>query len=73
LSTVPPSPAIDAAIDKLEAMLGRLRLAPPENMDALLLVEAQAAYAYFAAWQMLRWKGTGRKPIRAEWRYESEA
>ena len=37
----------------------------------LLLAEAQAAYAYFAAWQMLplRWKGTGRKPIPPDWRH----
>jgi CRISP-associated protein Cas1 len=37
----------------------------------LLLAEAQAAYAYFAAWQMLplRWKGTGRKPIPPKWRH----
>ena len=34
-------------------------------------MEAQAAYAYVVAWQMLplRWKGTGRKPIPPEWRH----
>src|SRR5215204_2991112 len=71
LGTLPPSPAIDAAVDKLEAMLGELRSTPPETIEALLLMEAQAAYAYFAAWQMLplRWKGTGRKPIPPEWRH----
>ena len=43
----------------------------PKRMGKLLLVEAQAAYAYFAAWQMLslRWRGTGRKPIPPDWRY----
>jgi CRISP-associated protein Cas1 len=59
------------AVDKLEVILDELRLTPPESIDALLLVEAQAAYAYFAAWQMmpLRWKGTGRKPIPPEWHH----
>lgn len=62
---------IDAAIEKLETMLNELRSALPESIDELRLVEAQAAYAYFAAWQMLplRWKGTGRKPIPTEWRH----
>ena len=60
---------MDAAIDKLDAMLDGLRSTPPENIDALLLLEAQAAYTYFSAWQMLplRWKGTGRKPIPSDW------
>jgi CRISP-associated protein Cas1 len=59
------------AVDKLEVILDELRLTPPESIDALLLVEAQAAYAYFAAWQMmpLRWKGTRRKPIPPEWHH----
>jgi CRISPR-associated protein Cas1 len=71
LRTLPPSPAVDVAIDKLEVILGNLRTAPPESIDALLLAEANAAYAYFAAWQMmpLRWKGTGRKAIAPEWRH----
>jgi CRISP-associated protein Cas1 len=43
----------------------------PESIDELRLVEAQAAYAYFAAWRMLplRWKGTRRKPIPPEWHH----
>ena len=51
--------------------MGELSLAPPKSIDELRLVEAQAAYAYFAAWQMLplRWKGIGRKPIPPEWRH----
>jgi CRISPR-associated protein Cas1 len=71
LRSLPASPVIDAAIDKLEVMLGGLRSALPESIDELRLVEAQAAYAYFAAWQMLplRWKGTGRKPIPPEWHH----
>jgi CRISPR-associated endonuclease Cas1 len=71
LGTLSPSPVIDAAVDKLQAMLDHLRLTPPESIDELLLAEAQAAYAYFAAWQMLplRWKGTRREPIPPEWRH----
>jgi CRISPR-associated protein Cas1 len=71
LGTLPPSPVQDIAFDKLTAILGGLRVAPPESIDKLLLIEAQAAYAYFAAWQMmpLRWKGVGRKPVPPEWHY----
>ncbi len=71
LVTLPPSPAIDAAVDKLEVILGELRQTPPIDIDSLLLAEAQAAYAYFMAWQMLplRWKGIGRKPIPPEWHH----
>jgi CRISPR/Cas system-associated endonuclease Cas1 len=71
LRTLPASLVIDAALDKLEAILSGLCLMPPESIDELRLVEAQAAYAYFAAWRMqsLRWKGTGRKPIPPEWHY----
>jgi CRISPR/Cas system-associated endonuclease Cas1 len=49
----------------------KLALDAPESIEALLLAEVQAAYAYFAAWQMLplRWKGTGRKPIPPGWPY----
>ena len=50
LGTLPSSPAIDSAVDKLEAILGELRLTPPESIEALLLTEAQAAYTYFACW-----------------------
>jgi CRISP-associated protein Cas1 len=69
LGTLPASTVKDAAIDKLEVMLDGLRSTPPENIDGLLMFEAQAAHTYFSAWQMLplRWKGTGRKPIPLEW------
>jgi CRISPR/Cas system-associated endonuclease Cas1 len=62
---------VDAAVDKLEVMRGRLRSAPPESIDELRLVEAQAAYAYFAARQMLplHWKGMGRKPVPPDWHH----
>src|SRR5215208_3656838 len=55
----------------MAAILGGLSSTPPENIDGLLLAEVQAAYAYFACWQMLplRWKGTGRKPMPPEWRH----
>ena len=71
LGILPPSPAIDVAGDKLKAILGDLRAAPPKSIDELLLTEAKAAYAYFAAWQMmpLRWKGIGRKPVPPEWHH----
>jgi CRISPR-associated protein Cas1 len=71
LGTLAPSPVRDVADDKLRAILSEVRTAPPESVDELLLTEAKAAYAYFAAWQMmpLRWKGIGRKPIPPEWQH----
>jgi len=69
LRSLPTSTVMDTAIDKLEFMLEGLRSTPPEKIDELLLLEAQAAYTYFSSWQMLplRWKGTGRRPIPTEW------
>jgi len=69
LEILPSSPVVGAAADKLRGTLEELHDRPPESMDELRFVEARAAYAYFAAWQMLplRWKGTGRKPIPPEW------
>jgi CRISP-associated protein Cas1 len=71
LEILPPSPVVDAAADKLQATVEVLHETPQERIDELRLVEARAAYAYFAAWQMLplRWKGTGRKPISPEWHH----
>jgi hypothetical protein len=68
LGILPPSPTIDMTIDKLEAMLGGLYSALSESIEALLLAEAQVAYSYLAAWQILplRWKVKGRKPITLE-------
>lgn len=41
----------------------------PSKIEELLLLEGQAASAYFRAWRNvpLRWKGTGRHPIPDEW------
>lgn len=71
LEMLPPSPVQDVAVGKLAAILGDLRTAPPKSIEELLLTEAQAAYAYFSAWQMLplRWKGVGRKPVPPEWHH----
>lgn len=41
----------------------------PESVEALMLMEARAAKAYFAAWRAvpLRWTGTNRRPIPEGW------
>ncbi len=64
------SPGQEQALERLEVVLGELGKAPPETIDALRLLEARAAAAYFSCWQLvsLYWKGTGRKPIPTEWR-----
>jgi len=70
LETLPPSAALESAIDTVALLLHRLRDEPPGTIDDLRLLEAWAAISYFAAWRSieLRWKGTGKKPIPPEWR-----
>ena len=69
LRTLPSFLGQDLAVRKLEAILEELELAPPESTEALRLIEARAALAYFTCWQLLplQWKGTGRRPIPPEW------
>ncbi len=69
LESLPSSLVRSAAIEQLVITSAELQGTPPENVQQLLLVEAQAAYVYFSCWRMLkmRWKGTGRKPIPSEW------
>jgi CRISPR/Cas system-associated endonuclease Cas1 len=49
LGALPPLPVVDTASDKLQAALEGLHEMPPESIDKLLLTEANAANAYFAA------------------------
>jgi CRISP-associated protein Cas1 len=51
--------------------LEELHETAPESIRELRLVEARAAYVYFAAWRILpvRRKGIGRKPIPPEWHH----
>jgi CRISPR-associated endonuclease Cas1 len=69
LETLPQTAVRERAIVTLDTALTDLRTSPPETAEALRLVEARAALAYFRAWQSLplRWKGAGRKPIPPEW------
>jgi CRISPR-associated protein Cas1 len=71
LRSLPASPAIDAALDKLELMWVACAGCTQRTSMSCGWWRPQAAYAYFAAWQMLplRWKGTVRKPIPPEWRH----
>jgi CRISP-associated protein Cas1 len=71
LQSLPSFLGRDLAISKLEAILDELNIVPPESIEALRLVEARAALAYFTCWQLLplNWKGTGRRPIPPEWHY----
>lgn len=43
--------------------------AEPHSVEAVRLLEARAALAYFTCWreQPIQWKGTGQKPIPEEW------
>jgi CRISPR-associated endonuclease Cas1 len=62
------SPAGDQGLAKLERTLDELKETPP-SIDALRLIEARAALAYFLCWREvpIQWKGIGRKPIPEEW------
>jgi CRISPR-associated protein Cas1 len=68
LRTLPTS-SRELAMRKLDMALEELHETPPMTIEALRLVEARAALAYFTSWQTLslRWKGTGRHPIPQEW------
>lgn len=70
LETLPQSPGVESAVDRVALLLQRLRDEPPLSIDDLRLLEAWAAISYFASWRSirLRWKGTGKKPIPPEWR-----
>jgi CRISPR-associated protein Cas1 len=59
----------DTALRRLDAVLRDLNRTPPDSVDAVRLIEARAALAYFTCWQTLplRWKGTGRRPIPPDW------
>lgn len=71
LGTLPPSSAQESAIDRVATLLHELQSDPPADVDALRLLEAHAAHAYFKSWRSLpiHWKGTGRKPIPPAWRH----
>jgi CRISPR-associated endonuclease Cas1 len=62
------SPTRDQGLAKLQRALADLEERPP-TIDALRLIEARAALAYFLCWREvpIQWKGTGRKPIPEEW------
>jgi CRISPR-associated endonuclease Cas1 len=62
------SPARDAGLQKLQRVLIELETTPP-SFEALRMIEARAALAYFLCWQEipLQWTGIGRKPIPQEW------
>lgn len=70
LRTLPSSPQVEEGILRLQRYRASLQEGFPVDVQELLLLEARAAFAYFAAWQSLslRWQGTSRKPIPAEWR-----
>lgn len=68
LQTFWKSPLGGTGLMKLQVALEELT-AGPESVEAVRLIEARAALAYFTCWreQPITWKGTGRKPIPEEW------
>ena len=68
LAGLPTSDRVRHGIRRLSAISMALNDAPAD-VDDLRMHEARAASAYFAAWldQPVRWKGTDRRPVPAEW------
>jgi len=66
---LPASLERERALTKQTKALTVLEGDPPSTMEALRLIEGRAALAYFTAWQtiLLRWNGTGRRPIPDNW------
>jgi len=60
----------DKAMRRARDDLVRLANNPPQTVDALRLLEAQSAVAYFRAWHTtsLLWRASARHPIPDEWR-----
>jgi CRISPR-associated endonuclease Cas1 len=66
---VDPSPAVNAAVAKLESYLSELQ--PSLGIERVKGLEGKAAAAYFAAWHELpvKWSGTARHPIPDDWHW----
>ena len=67
---LPTSKDRDRAETKIAAFLHAFETNPPNTLQTLLGIEAQAAAAYFQAWRAieLKWSNSKRYPIPDEWR-----
>lgn len=64
------SDAWEGAMVRANADLARLTNDPPQTVDALRMLEANSAAAYFRAWRAtsLVWRAFSRHPIPDDWR-----
>lgn len=62
------SAAWEKAMQRAYAVLTELELNPPDNIEALRGLEANAAAAYFRAWREipLKWQNSARHPMPAD-------
>lgn len=67
---LPTSRPYDLAETKLKGFIEHLQNSPPKTMKDLTAIEAQAASAYFRAWQSLelKWCALSRYPIPDDWK-----
>ena len=67
---LPASKDRDRAETKITAFLHEFETDPPNTLQTLLGIEAQAAAVYFQAWRALelKWRTSKRYPIPNEWR-----
>ncbi|MFC7291188.1 CRISPR-associated endonuclease Cas1 [Hirschia litorea] len=68
-SHLPTSKARDSALRKIPAFVEQLKTGTHSQLKELTSIEAQAASAYFRAWQSidLKWKSTKQYPIPDDW------
>jgi len=64
------SHAWEGAMQRANADLARLQHDPPQTVDALRMLEANSAAAYFRTWRAtsLLWRASSRHPIPDDWR-----
>jgi len=67
LESFPSSVARYVAVSRIES--NQKALDVTKSIDAIRVIEARAAAAYFRLWQRLplKWKGLGSRPVPAEW------
>jgi CRISPR-associated endonuclease Cas1 len=68
--TIRKSEAWEKAMQHAYSALTCLDKNPPKNITELRVLEANAAAAYFRAWQgiPIKWRGTSRRPIPENWK-----
>ena len=70
LSALPSCAKAERAVEKLRGKHSELSASPPSDIATLRGLEGGVSANYFSAWQgtVLKWTGTGKRPIPDAWR-----